>query len=745
MAPIRFDPDFACAADYARLYRQHGLQAVPSHSPEDSPKNWKRPLLSSWKEFETNLASDSQFQKWFGWDGSHKTKKNIGLITGACSDGAFILDVDSHKHPEAAEWLMNLLARYNDGNRLICPTQQTGGGGFQYLLRAPEGWSPPTFRTPIGIDIRGQGGFAVMPPSLHDSGGEYKWIKGYEPWTLDIPKAAEWLTAEIDLLVRKYTSSVNRNTSYGETGSSVITTNQPQYAKTEFGRIIDGREEYMTRYVWGVVVNMHRELLGQLPSAVELKRRSKEAFNGYLLNAKSRLNEHGTTDADLLEREGRGLTEWNRKWDYAIQQWDDKVALHASQLPEKEVNSSGESAEVGIQQEKDYLEQIRLLIANDLEASPDLIDQALPPLWIVDQYLPVAGASLAGTGGAGKTTLTLNEYVRISNGMDLYGSKVTEGGVCVIVTAEDGANYQRYLLKHILQSGFDSGQLTQEQVKLAKSRIKIVNWDRSRYGSISKADRNGNFDRNAIFDLLLELLIPHGSKVVTLDPLSLFSAGERYGNDGEAFTAAMIHGAALELKCFFQVLDHVSQETARSGAVFQHAARGGTAKTDNARLARQLITYKESTNKTFGGEVVPIGITPEDLKEGRILQLHCTKSNYAPKRSVIWLRRSGYWMQHLESVPSDQVKLIRKQQFTNLEAEEERKCIELVTELLKSGQYPNQTLLESEAPKQGLSKNVMRTSVKRCTAKRKLIEVDLPKNLVRGARKVYLAPPDWSS
>ena len=56
---------------------------------------------------------------------------------------------------------------------VIAATQRTGGGGFQYLFRAPPDWSPPTCKTSIGIDVRGEGGFAMLPPSIHETGEHY--------------------------------------------------------------------------------------------------------------------------------------------------------------------------------------------------------------------------------------------------------------------------------------------------------------------------------------------------------------------------------------------------------------------------------------------------------------------------------------------------------------------------------------------------------------------------------------------
>ena len=424
MKPIQFDPDFASAADYAKLYRQIGLQAVPSHSPLDSPKNWKRPLLSTWKEFESTPVPDSQFDKWFGWDGSHKTKTNIGLITGSCSGGAFILDVDSHKHPEAQEWLMNLLDSYNDGNRLTCPTQQTGGGGFQYLLRAPEGWTPPTIKTPIGIDIRGQGGFAVMPPSVHDSGSEYKWIKGSEPWTVDIPEAAGWLTAEIDQLVQKYGAGS------ASSAGQQVTTPTPQYAKTEFGQIVDGREEYMTKIIFAKVLSLYRES-PIMPSAERLQDAMREAFGSYERNVKSRIPERGTPNHILLEREGRGHSLFSQKWNYVIKQWNDKVAREAAMPRTK---GDGVQAEMG-EYRDDWTAQSDLyevLDEDQIMALPD-------PVFLIDKMVIENSLGfIYGAPASGKSFIALGMGMTLATGQTKWWGKDVNGSGAVIMISSEG-------------------------------------------------------------------------------------------------------------------------------------------------------------------------------------------------------------------------------------------------------------------------------------------------------------------
>ncbi|MEZ5691952.1 MAG: bifunctional DNA primase/polymerase [Rickettsiales bacterium] len=48
-----------------------------------------------------------------------------------------------------------------------------------------------------GVDVRGDGGYVVAPPSLHPNGNNYEWANS--PFENDIADAPEWL---LDLVVK---------------------------------------------------------------------------------------------------------------------------------------------------------------------------------------------------------------------------------------------------------------------------------------------------------------------------------------------------------------------------------------------------------------------------------------------------------------------------------------------------------------------------------------------------------------
>ena len=140
-----FNVDFSSLADYARMYRDLGLQAVPSHYPSRHVHNWKRPALKGWRDFQNELVDDVMFDSWF--TRIDHDRNNIGILTGGCSGRVFAVDLDTHSKPDAALWWSCCLDMQEHAADLESPTQRTGGGGLQILFRAPDGWNPPTIKT----------------------------------------------------------------------------------------------------------------------------------------------------------------------------------------------------------------------------------------------------------------------------------------------------------------------------------------------------------------------------------------------------------------------------------------------------------------------------------------------------------------------------------------------------------------------------------------------------------------------
>ena len=402
----------------------------------------------------------------------------------------------------------------------------------------------------------------------------------------------------------------------------------------------------------------------------------------------------------------------------------------------------------------DPLAAIRAAIVADLEAGPAAIDAAEPPRFVQYPRLPEAGASLCGPGGTGKTALALTEKVRVACGLPVYpDTDPCTQGPCVLVTAEDGADRARYVLQRALADALDNRQITEAQATEAKALIRIVGWNPSRFGRIVNVDRySGEMYRAPVYNLLLELLAPIQPVYITLDPEALFSPGDRYGNDGHAFLAAMMHETAMAMRACVQMLDHVSQAVARTGTVDQYASRGGTAKSDEARLVRQLVGVKPETLKP--DEPLPLLVTLGDVEAGSILRLHWTKLSWAKPNAAptIWLRRRGYWFEALRSPSAAEHASAMEQSAAQRDLEELTAnavaVVDYVRQQLATGNGVRLTATElaneggPTAAGKRIKRDPLRRAIRHGLAQGLLKQLELPKAERRGQRQTYLAPAD---
>ena len=114
-----------------------------------------------------------------GWWERHP-EANIGIATGKISD-LWVLDVDNKQSVEVGNILVGQgdlsVREIEDENGAIPETRyvDTGGGGRHYYFQYTDGCGGNRTGIRPGIDVRGDGGYVVAPPSIHVSGHFYRW------------------------------------------------------------------------------------------------------------------------------------------------------------------------------------------------------------------------------------------------------------------------------------------------------------------------------------------------------------------------------------------------------------------------------------------------------------------------------------------------------------------------------------------------------------------------------------------
>jgi uncharacterized protein YdaU (DUF1376 family) len=146
------------------------------------PKPGKHPRIKAW---QVNANTDEVIirQWWQKWPTA-----NIALATGQGS-GVFAVDIDGDKGSAS---LASLMQEHEWVPRTA--SVSTGHGWHLYFRSTAE---PVKSRTAVmpGLDVRGEGGYVIAPPSLHVSGKTYVWHSADDP----LEDAPEWL---IDLINR---------------------------------------------------------------------------------------------------------------------------------------------------------------------------------------------------------------------------------------------------------------------------------------------------------------------------------------------------------------------------------------------------------------------------------------------------------------------------------------------------------------------------------------------------------------
>ena len=91
---------------------------------------------------------------------------NIGVACGPIS-GLLVIDIDETRGRDLLE---------DKGDIPDTVTQHTGGGGEQLLFRHPDNHKIKNSVRPFpGVDIRAEGGYIIVPPSIHAAGSLYEW------------------------------------------------------------------------------------------------------------------------------------------------------------------------------------------------------------------------------------------------------------------------------------------------------------------------------------------------------------------------------------------------------------------------------------------------------------------------------------------------------------------------------------------------------------------------------------------
>ena len=184
--------------DFAMQYSRLGLAVLPLHYPvrhQDGMicscgrANCNSPAKHPVGQLVPNgikggSTKPKMVEGWF-----RDSPWNIGIVTGAAS-GIIPLDIDPrHGGDECLAALERTNGPLPETWRFL-----TGGGGEHVIFRHPGGFIPNSAqKIGPGIDVRGDGGYIVAPPSRHITGRDYAISVDHHPDLIPLADLPRWL------------------------------------------------------------------------------------------------------------------------------------------------------------------------------------------------------------------------------------------------------------------------------------------------------------------------------------------------------------------------------------------------------------------------------------------------------------------------------------------------------------------------------------------------------------------------
>jgi len=145
-------------SEIAFHWKKMGIATIPIFYKDKRPK-------IKWQEYQKTMPTDTELQTWFS-----KQLTNIAVITGW--SGLVVLDFDDMS--AYSQWLM-WATRTGAYTEYVAQNtyQVRTGRGVHVYIRLPH---PEQNKHLNKIDIKANGGYVLVPPSIHPSGKSYSVI-----------------------------------------------------------------------------------------------------------------------------------------------------------------------------------------------------------------------------------------------------------------------------------------------------------------------------------------------------------------------------------------------------------------------------------------------------------------------------------------------------------------------------------------------------------------------------------------
>lgn len=409
--------------DAALEYALRGWAVFPVNAIIDGTCTCKRDCGSPGKHplvprglHEATTAHEVIREWWQRWPDA-----NVAIATGAVSN-LVVVDIDP---PDGNATLTHL---QTVGYELPATlAARTGSGGTHLLYQHPGVQIRNTARTLpgydgklAGVDLRGDGGYIVAPPSNHLSGATYRWIDGpTEPvplpaWLREPERAPRHLTP-VPPLPRDHDTTAYAMKALEEEIREIV-------------QAVEGTRN--------VTLNAAAYSLGQLIAGGELD----EAFVRSQLLIAAQAVELGEIEARRTIQSGIAAGIQHPRTapprpEYVPYEHSPHPA-DTEETPPDIPSTNGQRPTATTATSVPNTRRIRVLNDSQLADLPE-------PEWLVTDYLPAGGfAVLFGKPGSSKSFIALDIAYRITSGQKWFGGRAVDQGNVLYVVAEGVAGFK---------------------------------------------------------------------------------------------------------------------------------------------------------------------------------------------------------------------------------------------------------------------------------------------------------------
>jgi hypothetical protein len=546
----------------------------------------------------------------------------IGVPTGQGA-GFFVVDLDVKNGGQGLEWLAA-----NQHRLPRTRTHKTRSGWQHLLFQWPEGRTVRNSASRIapGVDVRGNGGYIIAPPSPDYEIADHSALAEAPAWLLVLidPPAAPRAESAIASNNRDLTARLRANGDGTRYGLQALDNECQAILSAPDG----GKHDTLHRAACSI---------GGLVAAGELAEGpALHALASALAGIASRCEDYPAAQKTLGAAFRAGMAKPREAPPRLIRRMVEEYAPTRPEPPLLTEAPEHWGAEPEVDLPSSTLESER--IAPSAGKSPLWVDRAafnaasIPRRpWAVPGYLMRGSVTvLSGQGAGGKSSLVVRWTINAATGQAI-GQFIPSATLKVVNynTEDDRDEQQRRYSAALKASGHDPDVMQQ-----------IIRCGPEDVGTLFERDQaTGRITPTAAMAQLEELCVSIAADVLFCDPLAELHNAEENDNTAMRAVVAAFRSLAKRLNIAVVILHHDRKGNSAPGDMDR--VRGASAISGAVRVMLTLTTMTEE-------EADKLAINPEERR--RHFRIDGAKSNYAPTQEAEWWRLAAYEIENGEQI-----------------------------------------------------------------------------------------------